>query len=221
MAISGPTTPDLSLERLMAAKYGVVRVAGVDEAGRGALAGPVYAAAVIIPLRATPSTSSDNYVERLHGVRDSKLLTAAARDQLFDLITSCVPAYGIGQASAEWIDQHGIISATRQAIAQAISQLEPAAEAVLVDGPLRLAATNLPQRPVVRGDQQSLSIAAASILAKVSRDRYMTDLSERYPDYGFDRHKGYGTAEHRMVLGRIGPCPEHRRSFAPLRQKLI
>ncbi len=205
----------------MAAKYGVVWVAGVDEAGRGALAGPVYAAAVIIPLRAMPSTSSDNYVERLHGVRDSKLLTAAARDQLFDLITSYVPAYGIGQASAEWIDQHGIISATRQAIAQAISQLEPAAEAVLVDGPLRLAATNLPQRPVVRGDQQSLSIAAASILAKVSRDRYMTDLSERYPDYGFDRHKGYGTAEHLAALGRLGPCPEHRRSFSPLRASLF
>ncbi len=219
MAIPGPASPDLSLERLMAAKYGIAWVTGVDEAGRGALAGPVYAAAVIIPIATERDVNA--YSERLQGVRDSKLLTAAARDRLFDLITECVPACGIGLASAEWIDQHGIISATRQAITQAIRQLAPPAEGVLVDGPHRLADVNLPQQPVVRGDRRSLSIAAASILAKVSRDRYMLELAGRFPDYGFQRHKGYGTAEHLAALGRVGPCPEHRRSFAPLRQKLV
>lgn len=219
MAIPGPASPDLSLERLMAAKYGIAWVTGVDEAGRGALAGPVYAAAVIIPIATEPDVKA--YTELLQGVRDSKLLTAAARDRLFDLITECVPAYGIGLASAEWIDQHGIISATRQAMTQAILQCDPSAEGVMVDGPHRLADVNLPQQPVVRGDRRSLSIAAASILAKVSRDRYMLELAGRFPDYGFQRHKGYGTAEHLAALGRVGPCPEHRRSFAPLRQKLV
>ncbi len=113
------------------------------------------------------------------------------------------------------------MSATRQAVSIAIARLAPAADAFLVDGPLRLAAVNLPQRAIVRGDRQSLSIAAASILAKVSRDRYMIELGRRYPEYGFDRHKGYGTAEHLGALGRVGPCPEHRRSFAPLRKRLI
>lgn len=215
MAVPAATPPDLSLERLMAAEYSAAWVAGVDEAGRGALAGPVYAAAVIIPC------DDDNYIERLRGVQDSKLLTAATRAQMFDLITDCVPVYAVGHASAEWIDQHGIISATRRAMTQAIRQLTPAAEAVLVDGPLRLAAVNMPQWPIVRGDRRSLSIAAASILAKVSRDRYMIELDRRFPEYGFNRHKGYGTAEHLMALGRLGPCPEHRRSFAPLRQRLV
>ncbi len=219
MAIPGPDSPDLSLERLMAAKYGISWVTGVDEAGRGALAGPVYAAAVIIPIATEHDVKA--YTELLQGVRDSKLLTAAARDRLFDLIIECVPACGIGLAPAEWIDRHGIISATRQAMTQAILQCDPTAEGVLVDGPHRLAAVNLPQQPVVRGDRRSLSIAAASILAKVSRDRYMLDLDGRFPDYGFQRHKGYGTAEHLAALGRVGPCSEHRRSFAPLRQKLV
>ncbi|MBP9501809.1 MAG: ribonuclease HII [Candidatus Promineofilum sp.] len=219
MAIPGPASPDLSLERLMAAQYGIMWVTGADEAGRGALAGPVVAAAVLIPIATERDVNA--YSERLQGVRDSKLLTAAARDRLYDLIIECVPACGIGLATAEWIDQHGIISATRQAITQAIRQLVPPAEGVLVDGPHRLADVNLPQQPVVRGDRHSLSIAAASILAKVSRDRYMLELDRRFPDYGFQRHKGYGTAEHLAALGRVGPCPEHRRSFAPLREKLV
>jgi len=199
----------------MAAECGAAWVAGVDEAGRGALAGPVCAAAVIIP------SDDDGYIDRLHGVRDSKLMTAAARDQMFALITDCVPVYAVGWASAEWIDRHGILSATRRAMTQAIRQLSPAAEAILVDGPLRLAAVNRPQWPIVRGDRRSLSIAAASILAKVSRDRFMLELDRRYPEYGFGRHKGYGTAEHLSALGLVGPCPEHRRSFAPLRQTLL
>jgi len=219
MAPRGLINPDLSLERRMAAENKVTWVAGIDEAGRGALAGPVYAAAVMIS--GTGPDEGAEFIERLRGVRDSKLLTAVAREDLFDLITALVPAYGIGQAPVDWIDQHGIISATRQAIALALAQLKPAAEATLMDGPLRLATANLPQWPIVRGDQRSLSIAAASILAKVSRDRHMIELSRHHPDYGFERHKGYGTVEHRAALDRFGPCPEHRRSFAPLRKRLI
>jgi ribonuclease HII len=207
--------PDLELERALAAESGVSWVAGVDEAGRGALAGPVFAAAVILPLEV------HEILERLAGVRDSKLLTPGMREKLFPIICECAPGFGIGSASAEWIDRFGILPATRRAMTNAIRDLAPAAEAVLVDGPLRLFGMNLPQRPIVRGDQLSMSIAAASILAKVSRDRYMIALDERYPDYGFARHKGYGTAEHLAALGRLGPCPEHRRSFAPLRLALF
>lgn len=203
--------PDLSLERNFAAHYGVAFVAGVDEAGRGALAGPVYAAAVVLPL------DNDALTATLHEVRDSKLLPPPTRERLFDVICACILSYGIGSASAEEIDRFGILAATRIAMTAAVGALSPAAQAVLVDGPLRLVGGKLPQQPIIRGDRLSLSIAAASILAKVSRDRYMIALGERYPAYGFARHKGYGTAEHRAALGRLGPHPEHRRSFAPLR----
>lgn len=207
--------PGLSLERALAVEWSVSLVAGVDEAGRGALAGPVFAAAVILPI-------VDDSIQRvLRGVRDSKLLAAADRERLVPEICRCVASYGIGSAAAEWIDQFGILSATRRAMSEAVSKLSPGAEAILVDGPLRLVTTNLPQRPIIRGDRQSLSIAAASILAKVSRDRFMTALGEQFPEYGFGRHKGYGTAEHLAALGHFGPCPEHRRSFAPLRLGLF
>lgn len=207
--------PDMTLERALAAELDVELVAGVDEAGRGALAGPVFAAAVLFPSGDRP------YLERLQAVRDSKLLTPTTREQLFPVICAGALAYGVGYSAAEWIDRFGIISATRQAVAEALRNLIPAAQAVLVDGPLRLAGENLPQLPVIRGDQRSMSIAAASILAKVSRDRYMIALDEDYPGYGFTRHKGYGTAEHLALLGRLGPCPEHRRSFAPLRLRML
>jgi ribonuclease HII len=207
--------PDLTLERALAAEVGVGLVAGVDEAGRGALAGPVYAAAVLLPVGNGP------YLELLQTVRDSKLLTPPARERLFPVICECALSYGVGSAPAEWIDAYGILSATRKAIAEALGNLAPAAQAVLVDGPLRLAGHSLPQLPVINGDQRSLSIAAASILAKVSRDRYMIALDAIYPEYGFKRHKGYGTAEHMAMLGRFGPCPEHRLSFAPLRTGLL
>jgi ribonuclease HII len=211
----GPTPPDLSLERDMAAEYGVSWVAGIDEAGRGALAGPVFAAAVLFPLE------DASLLDVLNEVRDSKLLTASARERLFPIICECSPAYGIGSAPAAWIDQFGILSATRLSMNEAVNNLVPAAQAVLVDGPLRLVGGKLPQRPVIHGDRRSLSIAAASILAKVSRDRYMIDLGNRFPGYGFGRNKGYGTAEHLSALDRHGPCPEHRRSFAPLRAALF
>lgn len=207
--------PDLQIERLYAAECGVAWVAGVDEAGRGALAGPVFAAAVILPLE-----EIDDFTP-LREVRDSKLLSPAVRERLFDLICANATAYGIGSASAEWIDHHGIMGATRKSMNEAVGGLVPAAQAVLVDGPLRLIGGNLPQRPVVRGDIHSLTIAAASILAKVSRDRYMIALGEQFPRYGFERHKGYGTAKHLAALGRLGPCPEHRRSFAPIRATLF
>lgn len=207
--------PDFSLERALAAELGVARVAGVDEAGRGALAGPVFAAAVIIP------HDDDPLSEILNSVRDSKLLTPAARVRLFEVICANVPAHATGSSPAEWIDQNGILPATRRAATDAVSALMVSPQAILVDGPLKLVTLNLPQRPVVRGDSLSLSIAAASILAKVSRDRYMIALDEQFPEYGFARHKGYGTAEHLTALGRYGPCPEHRRSFSPLRISLF
>lgn len=207
--------PDMVLEYALATELGVVRVAGVDEAGRGALAGPVYAAAVLFPLE------NDALYVDLAEVRDSKLLTAHARERLFHRVCDHAMSFAIGSASADVIDQYGILSATRLAMTNAVSGLTPAAEAVLVDGPLRLVSGNLPQRPIVHGDRLSLSIAAASILAKVSRDRYMISLDTRYPQYGFARHKGYGTAEHLAALGRLGPIGEHRRSFAPLRTGLF
>jgi ribonuclease HII len=202
--------PDFALERALAAECGVGCVAGVDEAGRGALAGPVFAAAVAFPL------DDPALAEALRDVRDSKLLRAAARERLLPLIIEHAIATGVGQASAATIDRLGILPATRLAMSQAIRALSPPAAAVLIDGPIRLAAVALPQRPIIRGDQLSVSIAAASILAKVHRDHTMVALHERFPDYGFARHKGYGTAEHRRVLAALGPCPEHRLTFAPL-----
>ena len=205
--------PDFQLERALAAECGVGCVAGVDEAGRGALAGPVFAAAVALPL------DDPTLAEALREVRDSKLLSAAVRERLVPLIDRHAVAYGVGQASAATIDRLGILPATRQAMGDAIRALSPPAAAVLIDGPIRLAAVALPQRAVIRGDQLSVSVAAASILAKVSRDRYMVALHERFPDYGFARHKGYGTAEHRRALAALGPCPEHRLTFAPLAEQ--
>lgn len=207
--------PHLAHENAFRAEYGLTHVAGVDEAGRGALAGPVFAAAVLL----SPDDTAAQ--ERLHEVRDSKLLPAAERERLFGLICESATAYAIGHTPAEWVDQFGILPATRRAMTHAVAALTPPAQGILVDGPLRLVLSPLPQRPLVRGDRESLSIAAASILAKVSRDRYMIALAERYPDYGFGRHKGYGTAEHLAALGRLGPCPEHRRSFSPLRATLF
>jgi ribonuclease HII len=204
--------PDFRLERALAAECGVGYVAGVDEAGRGALAGPVFAAAVVLPL------DDPTLAETLREVRDSKLLTPTARERLVPLIEERAVTYGVGQAPAATIDQIGILPATRLAMGEAIA-LSPSAAAVLIDGPIRLAAVTLPQRPVIRGDQLSVSIAAASILAKVHRDRYMVALHERFPEYGFARHKGYGTAEHRRVLAALGPCPEHRLTFAPLAER--
>lgn len=197
------------------AKTGITAVAGLDEAGRGALAGPVVAAAVIVPLDDAARLAA------LAGVNDSKQLSATVRERYFDLITANALTYGIGSASAQFIDAHGIIAATRQAMHEALTRLDTPAAYLLIDGRIRLPRINLPQQSIVRGDSRSISIAAASILAKVTRDREMVALDARYPHYSFARHKGYGTAAHCQALDQHGPCPAHRRSFAPLRFSLL
>lgn len=191
-------------------------VAGLDEAGRGALAGPVVAAAVILPLDAP------NRLQQLEGVNDSKRLSPRQRDRFYDLIVTHALCWGIGSTSPEGIDRLGIIPANARAMEEALEQLEPRGEFLLIDGRMRLRNVSLPQQSVVRGDSRSLTIAAASILAKVSRDRQMMALGERFPNYGFERHKGYCTPQHVDAIARYGPCSTvHRFSFAPIRTPLL
>ena len=206
---------NLEIETAVCQTHNVHTIAGLDEAGRGALAGPVVAAAVILPLHDAAALA------RLADVEDSKRLTPTRREQFYALITAHALAYGIGEASSRFIDEHGIIAATKQAMKAAAAQLTPQPDYLLIDGRIRLATLTTPQQAIVRGDSRSLSIAAASILAKVTRDRLMVGLDGRYPRYGFAQHKGYGTALHRTALIRHGPCPQHRFSFAPIRPTLI
>ncbi|MGQ9841176.1 MAG: ribonuclease HII [Anaerolineae bacterium] len=189
---------------------GHLAVAGVDEAGRGAWAGPVVAAAVILP----PDAAA--LAPLLGKVNDSKQLSPAARTQLFGLIQQHALAVGVGRAEAPFIDQIGILPATRQAMRDALAALGRPYDFVLLDY-LTLPELAWPQRGIPHGDARSLSIAAASIVAKVTRDRWMTELDRAYPGYGFAHHKGYGTAAHRTALARLGPCALHRLSFAPVR----
>lgn len=189
------------------ARQGIVPVAGVDEAGRGPLAGPVVAAAVILPL-----DFEDPELD------DSKKLTARARERIYARLEQ-TPGIFISHAvvEPEEIDRINILAATHQAMLRAVKGLPVEPRHILVDGlPVRLLGER--HTALVKGDGISLSIAAASIIAKVKRDRIMMDLSEKYPQYGFARHKGYGTAEHLESLARYGPCPAHRRSFAPVAQ---
>jgi len=182
-------------------------VAGVDEVGRGALAGPVMAAAVILPLSAD--------LPWLGSVRDSKQLSPRQREHVFDLVQRAGIAFGLGSAPHATIDEVGIVQATRMAMVQAVNSLPSRPDFLLIDA-LSLPEVDLPQKGIIRGDQLSLSIACASIVAKVSRDRQMTELDGVYPGYGLARHKGYGTRQHLQCLGRLGPCAIHRRSFAPV-----
>ncbi len=205
---------NLALETAVSQQHNCTRIAGIDEAGRGALAGPVVAAAVILPLNPTTELI-------LHGVNDSKQLTAPRREALFELIIENAVAYGIGQQPASVIDEIGILPANKLAMEAAVMQLRPAPQFLLIDGRIRLPQLNIPQQAIVRGDSQSLSIAAASILAKVTRDRLMCELDSHYPHYGFAQHKGYGTELHRAAIDRHGPCAQHRHSFAPIRQPLL
>lgn len=207
--------PDLVLETAVLFQHHVIHIAGLDEAGRGALAGPVVAAAVILPLDKSDS------LEQLAGVDDSKQLTAKKRETLFTRITQYAISYGIGQEPAEVIDNIGIVPATKRAMQQAIAQLRPLPEFLLIDGRIRLQNNPLPQQAVVRGDAKSLSIAAASILAKVTRDQLMVTLDAQYPGYGFARHKGYGTEFHLAAIAAHGPSPIHRRTFAPMKRPLF
>jgi ribonuclease HII len=185
-------------------------IAGVDEAGRGCLAGPVVAAAVILPLDGETLT-------RFAGVQDSKQLTAPIRERLYEVIMQHAVAVSVGIGSVEQIDEGNILQATKSAMRSAIRQLSPAPGALLLDA-LFLPDIPLPQRSIIKGDARCLSIAAASIIAKVTRDRMMLQLHEEYPIYGFNRHKGYGTDAHLAALQQYGVTPHHRRSFAPVRE---
>jgi ribonuclease HII len=207
--------PTLELESAIRKESGLTHIAGIDEAGRGAIAGPVFAAAVLLPL------DEPEKLQKLSDVDDSKRLSAKKREELYQQIVANALAFGIGSASAEEIDHLGIIPANHRAMEMALSQLNPAAHFLLLDGREQLRSVNLPQRSVVRGDSLSLSIAAASILAKVSRDRHMISLDGRYPGYNFGQHKGYCTAGHVTSLASQGPCEVHRHSFRPIRQSIF
>ncbi len=193
---------------------GVLRIAGVDEAGRGPLAGPVVAAAVVFD-RPFLEAEASRSLARLD---DSKKLPASRREFFFGLLRSSPRVFiGVGSASVAEIDSLNILRATHLAMARALDQLSPAPDLALVDG-LPVRGLPVPHRAIVEGDAQSLSIAAASIIAKVSRDRLMLELAALHPQYGFERHKGYGTRAHLDALRRHGPCPAHRRSFSPVAQ---
>lgn len=189
---------------LFAAAPAEGRVAGVDEAGRGPLAGPVVAAAVILDAEL-----------RIEGLDDSKKLTASRRDALDEVIRERALAFAVAFVDAPEVDRLNILQATLRAMREAVLALAPAPELVLVDG------NRLPELPVkaraeVRGDGRFACIAAASVIAKVARDRYMCEADRRYPGYGFARHKGYGTRAHLQALAQLGVTPEHRRSFSPV-----
>ena len=209
------SAPTLELENSIVASDGLQLIAGLDEAGRGALAGPVTAAAVILPL------DKPNLLQILQDVNDSKQLTAKKRENLFACITDEALAYGIASAPAQVVDEIGIIPATKQAMQTAVSQLTPPPDYLLIDGRIRLKTLPTPQQSIIRGDAKSLTIAAASILAKVTRDRLMIEFDAQYPQYGFARHKGYGTAKHLAALEEYGPCPRHRFSFSPIKRPLL
>ena len=183
-------------------RSGVGRVAGIDEAGRGPLAGPVVAAAVIL----APD-------RRVASLADSKLLTPERREELFLVIHERALAVGVGVVDHETIDRVNILEATRRAMTGALAALSVVPELVITDF-VALPALPCPQRNLVAGDRRCASVAAASIVAKVTRDRLMLEADRRFPEYGFARHKGYGTVEHLAALDRHGPCPIHRRSFA-------
>jgi ribonuclease HII len=208
--LPGPyPTPTLELETQLWAE-GYCFVAGLDEAGRGAWAGPVVAAAVVLP------SNQPGLAQQLYGVRDSKVLAAARREDLLEVIVGSALSWAIGAVPPEEIDRLGIVPATRLAMTQALEALAPSVDYLLIDY-LPLPGISLPQKYLPKGDARVLSIAAASILAKVHRDRMMAGLDARYPGYGFAQHKGYGTARHRAALAALGPSPIHRLSFAPLR----
>lgn len=206
MQTTPPHAPDgddpmLAFEREGAAQ-GFTRIAGVDEAGRGPLAGPIVAAAVVL---AGPVT----------GINDSKQLTWEARERFFEMLHGGGHAIGVAIIPAGEIDQFGIQQANYGAMARAVAQLVPAPDYLLIDG-FRVPGLAQPQLKLIKGDSRSQSIAAASVIAKVTRDRLMVEYDEQYPEYGFAKHKGYGTRAHLDAIALHGPCPIHRMSFAPM-----
>lgn len=202
--------PDLQFETSLW-QLGQGPLAGLDEAGRGAWAGPVVAAAVILP-------EFNTLRQRLWGVRDSKTMTPTQRAHWAVEIKAVALAWGVGSSSPLEIDRLGILPATRLAMQRALTALRLAPRHLLLDA-VRLA-VDLPQTVLIKGDARSLSIAAASVLAKTARDAQMVSAGAEYPGYGFERNKGYGTRLHQEGLRRLGPCPIHRRSFSPVKQCL-
>ncbi|MDH5605962.1 MAG: ribonuclease HII [Anaerolineae bacterium] len=203
-----PEAPNLQFEQALW-QSGVAYIAGIDEAGRGCLAGPVTAAAVILP-------NQPDIEKRLHGVRDSKELNAKSRQKWRRIIPQESLAWGVGFADAQEVDEFGIVPATRLAAMRAIAKLKPPPEYLLIDH-ISIPGAGLPETSLVKGDARSLSIAAASVLAKVERDALMVKMEKRHPGYGFANNKGYGTRQHRDAIKALGACPIHRQSFAPLR----
>jgi len=201
--------PDLSEEYTLLAA-GHTHVAGIDEAGRGAWAGPVCAAAVVLPL------TRPDLADLLDGVRDSKQLSPARREALLPRIEGVAEAIGVGWASPAEVDELGVAPATRRAMARAVAGLDGQVDALLIDY-VRLPEIDLHQRALPKADVRCLSVAAASVVAKVTRDRLMVQLDEDLPGYGFARHKGYGTRQHCEALTQLGPSPAHRTSWQPLK----
>ena len=202
-------TPEEEKERLLKMyarenelrSEGIEYIAGVDEAGRGPLAGPVFAAAVIL---------KENEV--IEGLNDSKKLSEKRREALFDVIREKAVAYSICSVDERRIDEINILNATLEAMSGAIEGLNTTPGYVLIDGN-KCPEMEIPHEAIVKGDSKSASIAAASILAKVSRDRYITEIAVQYPEYGFEKHKGYGTKAHTEAILKYGPCEVHRRTF--------
>lgn len=208
MAAGPRLQPSLKEEEALWAS-GYRLVAGVDEVGRGPMAGPIFAAAVVL--------DPDKRPEWLADVRDSKVLTALERERLADLIQAEALSYGIGQASVAEINCWGIFPANKLAMERALDALYVRPHFVLIDGPSRIT-TPYPQKAIVDGDATCVSIAAASIVAKVARDRLMCELDALYPGYGFANHKGYTTREHLERLAELGPCDQHRWAYLPVRE---
>ncbi len=203
-----PPAPDFQFEEKIWSQ-GCLYVVGVDEAGRGALAGPVAAAALIF-------APGPRLVEQLFGVRDSKEMNPRSRAEWAIRLWELALDFGVGYAEAGEIDSIGIAPATKLAVRRALKKLQYRAQHILIDY-IDLPGADCPVTSIVKGDARSLSIAAASILAKHSRDEIMREFEEAYPGYGFAKHKGYGTPAHQAALSRLGPTPIHRRSFKPLR----
>lgn len=203
-----PDAPNFYFEKQQKAK-GHQSIVGMDEAGRGPWAGPVTAGAIILPI-------NNKTIQTLKQVRDSKQLSHKKRKFLFEIITQTALAWHVVHISSQEIDQIGIMPATKKAMKLAVEGLKINPDSLLIDA-VKFPKWKIPQLSLIKGDQRSLSIAAASILAKVSRDRLMKEYALTYPNYGFAQHKGYGTKKHREALSAFGPCLIHRKTYKPIK----
>lgn len=208
-----PQKPHLQKE-IALLEQGYRFIAGLDEAGRGAWAGPVVAAAVILPVDRL------DLLNTLNGLNDSKKLTPQKRDVFFEIVQQTALAAAVGVALPQLVDEINVVQATRHAMQEALNALRVAPDYLLLDH-LKLPAVALPQDSFPKADSISLTVSAASVVAKVTRDRLMIELSQTYPGYGFERHKGYGTRIHREALQELGSCPAHRMSYRPLQLLMV